>query len=463
MNQPVIDGEARATIPREIGDVSDRRDSVTVGARGETGTTSFQMWTQRDSQYEVVVTEHLFEHPDNPLGAAAAGRRALVVTTPTVHRIHGAALRRWIDYCGVDAEVVVIALGEQAKTFETVQSICGQVRSVGLGRRDLLIAFGGGVCCDVVGLAASLVRRGIPHLFLPTTLVAQADASIGIKAAVNFEGAKNYVGAFTPPDGVFIDPCWLATLSARQLRCGLAEITKMAIIRDAHLFALLSLHGPKLISHRYVDPPTVGRRVLDRSIELMLEELGPNSYEDRSMRRRVDFGHTFSPTLEERSGFRLAHGEAVAIDMAVSCTIAAELGVLDEDVCELILGTFESLGLPIWSFDVTPEILADGACSAVAHRDGNLNLVLPSAVGAVTFLADAAGLSQPLLREVTRRLTGRKARHPRPPPVGAEPGRAWSAGPLSAPPLPAGSEGNSAPGRGAEQPGSLAEAPSHRS
>ncbi len=159
----------------------------------------FEIRCETDRSYYVLASSGLLDTARSELREVACGRRILVVTTPTVARLYGPTLGRYLEVAAVPHELVVAPVGEDRKTMEVVLEICSAANAAGLRRGDLLLALGGGVCCDVVGLAASLVRRGIPYACLPTTLVAQVDAAVGLKSGVNFEGRKNYLGSFRPP------------------------------------------------------------------------------------------------------------------------------------------------------------------------------------------------------------------------------------------------------------------------
>ena len=347
------------------------------------------MWCEQSRRYAVVISDGLPDLRTVLPAVVLDSRRALAVTTPTVDRLHGAVFRRWLADSGMDAVVEVVRLDEEHKTMEAALRVSGCAQRHDLGRRDVMIAFGGGVCSDVVSVAASLTRRGVAHITVPTTLVGQVDAAIGLKGGVNFGGKKNYLGCFSPPEVALINPGFLATLPPRELRCGLAEIMKMALVRDRGLFDVLRVHGTALIDSVFASPPQIARYVVARSIELMLEELEPNSFEDKTLQRLVDFGHTFSGTLEELSAYELRHGEAVAVDMALSCELGARLGVIDRGECDAILDVFIRLGLPVWSRYCTPEATARAMEVTMAHRGGSLNLVVPRTIGEGAFIVDA--------------------------------------------------------------------------
>jgi 3-dehydroquinate synthase len=196
---------------------------------------------------------------------------------------------------------------------------------------------------------------------------------------------------------VISDPSWLTTLPRRALRSGFAEIVKIAAVRDADLLDLVLRHGPALVASGFADPVAVVEPMLGRSIDLMLDELRANPYED-DLERVVDFGHTFSPALEIASHHQLTHGEAVGIDIALSTSIARHLGMLSADDAGAVVAALRSVGLPTRSPLVTPHLLAAAADEAVAHRGGALNLVLLRGLGRPAFLRRREELPDTLLR-----------------------------------------------------------------
>lgn len=359
--------------------------------------------------YEVSVERDLLAPGAARIPEAIGGRRAFVVTTPTVAAQYAAPLHRLLSAAGVSHALCVLPLREHSKTLESVSVVAVRAREAGLGRRDVFVAFGGGVATDVVSVTASLYRRGIPVIRLPSSLIGQVDAGIGLKSAVNLGGVKSALGGFHAPEVVLSDPDWLRSLRPRALRAGMSEIVKMAIIRDPRLFDDVAAFGGTLIASRFTEAQDVADSVLCRAIELMLRELQANPFEEE-LARVVDFGHTFSPLLESVSGYRLNHGEAVAVDMAVSARIAACLGVLTAEELESVVGLLRELRLPVASTLVTPELLARAADDAVAHRGGSLNLVLPAGIGTPTFLRQRCELSDTLLREVAATTTARRPR-----------------------------------------------------
>ena len=347
------------------------------------------------TRYEVLFCESLLES-HSALIDAIGDRKALLVTTPTVDRIHGAAIRAALQKTNTVSTLVLNAR-EETKSMELVAAVCNEALSHGLNRTGLLISFGGGVCSDVVTLSASLIRRGVAHIRVPTTLIGQIDAGIGLKGAVNFCGKKSFVGCFHPPEQVLIDPAFLQSLPRKYLVSGVAEAIKMGIARDATLFELIEARALDLVTSGFDEPAAEGRELLQRSVWGMLDELRQNPYEDQGYERLVDFGHTFSPTLEAAMGFDIHHGEAVAIDMAMSATIARSLGLIGADVWQRIVNVLRTASLPIFASRLDLQLCRDALVEARRHRGGSMNLVVPAGLGRVVFLKDANDLPDSVL------------------------------------------------------------------
>jgi 3-dehydroquinate synthetase len=367
---------------------------------------SVSMDCETRSKYKVLLCDSLLRPGSCVLQEALGDRKALLVTTPTVDRLYGAAMREALKKTNT-VSTLVLEVREETKSMQFVERVCAEALSHRLNRRGLLIGFGGGVCLDVVTVAASLIRRGIGHLRVPTTLIGQIDAGIGLKGAVNFAGKKSFVGCFHPPEQVLVDPSFLRSLPQRSLVSGIAEAVKMGIVRDPALFDLLENRSRELATAGFDEP--AGREVLRRSIWSMLEELRKNPYEDQTYERVVDFGHTFSPGLESAMGFDIQHGEAVAIDIALSTAIARCLGLIAPEACERILNLLVRARLPIFAEKLDVPLCREALREASRHRGGAVNLVLPAAIGRAVFLKRRDDLPDPLLEQALASLSFRAA------------------------------------------------------
>eukprot|EP00274_Cyanoptyche_gloeocystis_P008222 CAMPEP_0196651630 /NCGR_PEP_ID=MMETSP1086-20130531/665_1 /TAXON_ID=77921 /ORGANISM="Cyanoptyche gloeocystis , Strain SAG4.97" /LENGTH=372 /DNA_ID=CAMNT_0041981731 /DNA_START=753 /DNA_END=1871 /DNA_ORIENTATION=- len=282
-------------------------------------------------------------------------------------------------------------VAEEDKTMEAVFKITEALCDFGLLRRyEPVIGVGGGVLLDMVGLAASLYRRGVPYIRVPTTLLALVDASVGAKTGVNYVSKKgelkNRIGSYHPPLAAFLDKTFLPTVDDRNMRNGICEIMKMALVRSPELFELLEKHGPAMIKAKFQNGWSADR-VIELSIQLMLEELSPNLWEIE-LDRLVDFGHSFSKVIEMRALPELLHGEAVNLDGAVSTILAYERGLITAEERDRIFNCMIRLGLPVDHPLCVPEVLWAGLKDTLEHRDGKQRLPLPTGIGRADFVND---------------------------------------------------------------------------
>ncbi|MGY2932115.1 3-dehydroquinate synthetase [Bradyrhizobium sp. GM6.1] len=276
-----------------------------------------------------------------------------------------------------------------------------------IDRGGVLIALGGGVCSDIVTLASSLLRRGISHVRIPTTLIGQIDAGIGLKGGVNFGVHKNFLGCFYPPDAVAIIPSILQTLSADGIRQGLAEMIKVACTSDTTLFKKLERASAGNIEAQIKSGDARAHDMIRRAISAMMAELSKNPFERGGYERAVDFGHTLAHPLEASTGYTLHHGTAVAVDLAFSTLLSRGLGWLDARSCERIIGTLGSCRLPLWHENVNEQLVHDAFMASAKHRGGEINMTLPTGIGTYAFLKHEkqcpSGLITAILSELRRK------------------------------------------------------------
>ncbi len=346
--------------------------------------------------YDVMVQPRLLD-PANPalaraVTSGAAPARRLIVIDATVHSLYGEQLAAYLASQDVEFNLCVIDAHESVKVMDTVFEVVDAMDAFGVPRRHApVLAMGGGVLTDVVGLAASLYRRATPYVRIPTTLIGMVDAGIGAKTGVNFREHKNRLGTYHPSSLTLIDPGFLNTLDARHLRNGLSEILKIALIKDAELFELLAEYGASLVEQRMQPGEDAAEgaalTVLRRAVQGMLEELQPNLWEHQ-LRRLVDFGHSFSPAVEMAALPELLHGEAVCVDMALSSVLAHHRGLLTVAELGRVLDVMRVLHLPVLHPVCTPELMRRALADTVKHRDGRQHLPLPRGIGDAVFVDD---------------------------------------------------------------------------
>jgi len=316
--------------------------------------------------------------------------KIFVVTTADVWQHHGDQLARGL--AGIPHEVLTFPGGEERKRLAHVETLAEEMVRRGGDRTSVVIAFGGGIVNDMAGFLAAIFMRGIPVVQVPTTLLAQVDASIGGKTGANLVEGKNLIGSFHQPLAVLIDPDVLATLPDREYRAGLFEVIKCGVIRSAPLFHLLSTQRDAVLAKE----PAVVDRLIEESVRIKAEVVSADEREG-GLRKILNFGHTFGHALEAETAYaRFLHGEAVGFGMRAAAHLAKSLGqIADRDVAG-ILDAVDRYG-PIPSLrDIPAERLAARLVKDKKTIQGNVHFVLPRSIGEVTVVSgvdDGAVLS----------------------------------------------------------------------
>lgn len=348
--------------------------------------------TCRKFRFDIVESPNVL-HPGNSTLRDAIGQvpeetKALVVIDAGVDRCYGEEIDAYLQSCHGGTRRLVLPGGEANKSMPQVMSVISALNAANtLRRKTPVVAIGGGVVLDVVGLAAGLFRRGVPYIRVPTTLLSQVDVSVAAKTGINFEGFRNRIGSYNPPRRSILDRSFLTTVSEREMRSGMGEILKLSLIRDPRLFDLLAEHGDDLLACRLQHGRHAGE-VLSRAVQGMIDELGPDLWED-NLARPTDYGHTFSPLIEMRALPRHLHGEAVALDCVFSAILAQQRGLLDPAVLNRIVAVTRSLGLltPHEMF-ADPQMLWNALADVTRHRNGQQHVPLLTRIGAVCFVND---------------------------------------------------------------------------
>jgi len=280
---------------------------------------------------------------------------------------------------------------------QAVDKLLDSLCAYKLRRREPFLAIGGGVVLDIAGMAACLYRRGVPFVRVPTTLLAIVDASVGVKNGVDYcceitdETYKNRIGSFYAPSSCLLDTSFITSQDQRHISNGFGEILKLALVRSPDLFELLEAHGKALVRSRFAPdsstPHIVAQRIIDLSIQIMLEELGPNLWEER-LDRCVDYGHTFSKLLEMAATSELLHGEAVNVDGFFCVLLSYARGYIGMTTVHRILNCMKSLNLPTSSNDLTEELAWQSCEDAVEHRNGEQRIPLITGIGESICVSD---------------------------------------------------------------------------
>ncbi len=346
-------------------------------------------------QLRVFFTENVFA-PDNPVlrdALADTGpRKALVVLEDALAQALPGLGQQIEKYFSANAEKIELVCpplfacgGERAKNSTTlVNEIYSQLHRHHIDRHSYLIAVGGGALLDVAGFAAATAHRGVRHVRIPTTTLSQADSGVGVKNGLNAFGQKNLIGTFAPPFAVINDGQLLATLSPRDKRSGYVEAVKVACIRDANFFDEIERDEEKLAAFE----PGAMKQLIRRCAELHLDHIanGGDPFEAGSA-RPLDFGHWSAHKLEQISHFRISHGEAVAIGIALDVIYSREIGLLPAASAARILNLLEKLGFKLFADELLnadnanlPTLLA-GLEEFREHLGGELSITLLEEIG----------------------------------------------------------------------------------
>lgn len=270
--------------------------------------------------------------------------------------------------------VLWVHASEEEKTLATVERLTTQLFDLQADRTTFLLGVGGGITTDLVGFTAAIFKRGLPFGFVPTTLLAQVDASIGGKNGVNFDRYKNMLGTFRQPEFVYIDTDFLQTLPLRQLRCGAAEMLKTFLLADKRAYE-------EAVKVFRAEKPQVPQWLVGRAGEIK-QALVAQDPEDHGVRRLLNLGHTFGHAIEKCST-QYEHGEAVAIGIALAARMAVEKGLMATEEADRIVDDLRAVGLP-----VEPPVSAEELRSAILQdkkRTGErLWFVLPETIGKAT-------------------------------------------------------------------------------
>ncbi|MFE6185485.1 3-dehydroquinate synthase family protein [Streptomyces sp. NPDC056465] len=349
-------------------------ETTTQGSEGIDVATStdggFTATVLRRDTTDITVHRRGFAHEVSK--RAAAGGYVLID-----RNVHAA----WREQLALPADsYLIVEPGEQYKNLEQVACLVDELHQQGVHRIRPLIAVGGGTTTDVVGLVGSLYFRGVPVVNVPTTLLGMIDAAIGGKTGVNHPRQKNLIGSFTHPTAVAVCLDSLDTVPHHHTVSALGEAVKLAVADDSSdLFSLLT-KGVQVL-----DDAVLMEHIVRTCIATKLRLLGPNCFE-RDLARVLNLGHTVAHPLEDITSFRIPHGTAVAIGVAVASHISHQRHLLDEHDLDRILTTIRRLTLPVMDDDFDPEQLISRIEGLVLQRGGSsLHYVLPTAIGKTEF------------------------------------------------------------------------------
>lgn len=332
--------------------------------------------------YTIRIGTGLLARAGDLLRGLSAAKRIAIVTDETVASLHLARLQAGLG--GRAADTIILPPGEASKSLAGLEQLVGRLLDLGLTRSDLVIALGGGVVGDLAGFAAAILKRGLPFVQVPTTLLAMVDSSVGGKTGINMPQGKNLVGAFHQPVAVWADLDCLATLPARERRAGYAEIVKYGLIGDPAFYDWCEANAGRLLAGE----TGVLAHAIAQSCRAKAAIVAADERETDDIRALLNFGHTFGHALEAETGFsdRLLHGEAVAIGMAQALRFSAARGLAPPADAERLTRHLLASGLMAWprqagiAADAAPRLIAHMRHDKKAGADG-LAFILARGIG----------------------------------------------------------------------------------
>ena len=316
--------------------------------------------------YDALLGEGLLAQAGALTAGAVGGRHVLIVTDDGVAPLYLEAARTSYAAAGFTVETFVFPHGESNKSLQTVEAVLLAADRAGITRTGLFAALGGGLVGDLTGLSASLYLRGIDFVQIPTTLLAMVDASVGGKTAVNLSSGKNLCGAFYQPRMVICDPAVLRTLSPELFAEGMAEVIKTGAICDEGLLSRIA-YGDNLTG------------IIADCIRFKGEIVSQDEH-DHGLRQLLNLGHTFGHALEKLNGYRIYHGEGVAVGMLIAAWAAEQHGLCEHGVYDELKAMLSMQHLPVTT-PFTAGKVAENAMNDKKRRGDSLTLVLPSARG----------------------------------------------------------------------------------
>ncbi len=309
----------------------------------------------------------------------------MVITDDNVQDLHAIKATESLVNEGIDTDLISIKPGEPSKSVELASGLWQGFLELGTDRKSIVLAVGGGVVGDLAGFVAATYARGLRFFQVATSLVAQVDSAVGGKVGINLPEAKNMVGSFYQPTGVFIDAATLETLPEKEYRSGLAEVVKYGVILDAGFFEFLEAHAAEINQKN----PQVLVDVIARCCRLKAGIVEKDEFEESGLRAVLNYGHTFGHAFESLAGYgNLLHGEAVAMGMCCAARLAKILDRVDKKFVDRQRNLLETLQLPVKAPPLDPERILSAMMHDKKVQHGKLRFVLPSRLGSVELVED---------------------------------------------------------------------------
>ena len=340
----------------------------------------------KDRSYDIVIGSGLFQKIGRLLKSLEIGRDVVVITNRTILGLYGKQLSAILRRSGFTVAFEIVPDSEKAKSNSVATSVLNRVAVYDSCKTIFLAAMGGGVVGDLTGFIASIYKRGIPYIQIPTTLLAQVDSSIGGKTAIDLPSAKNLAGAFYQPRIVISDVSLLKSLPKRQLRNALAEIIKYGVIKDRKLFEYLEDNYARILK----GDGRALEHVISRSSKIKADVVEKDEFDSKGLRVVLNYGHTAGHAIEAASAYsgKYGHGESVAIGMAIAADISFNMGTISEKDAHRIIALIKRCGLPIQAKGLSSSKIYNALLHDKKFIRGKNRFVLPIGIGKVRIVED---------------------------------------------------------------------------
>ena len=363
----------------------------------------------KERSYEIVTGRGAFSQLPKVLAGISESSPTVVITDRNVMAGSGDLLSGVLKKVKNPLVKIVLAPGERSKSLGVFESTIKKMVTATRSHRPIVVAVGGGVVGDLAGFVASAYRRGVPFVQVPTTLLAQVDSSVGGKVGVDLSEAKNIIGSFYQPSAVLADTRFLGSLAPRQVRNGLAEVIKYAVIKSSEMFGYLEKNIEKTVS--------LDKKVMDnivgRCVSIKGEVVEKDELDCKDVRIILNFGHTLGHAVETASEYSdlYNHGESISLGMLMAGEISAELGLFDRRHLERLERLLSAAGLPVLLKKIPVKKVMDACRYDKKFISGVNRFVVPVSIGRVRVIESVPlGIIQKAVKRFTAMGTSRKGK-----------------------------------------------------
>jgi 3-dehydroquinate synthase len=336
--------------------------------------------------YEILVGYKIAEQLGSILEKLNIGQDAVIITNPTIYHLYGGHLQSILSRSGFSTRFKLVPDSEKSKSERVCFDLINKIAAYDVRKRIFIVAFGGGVIGDLAGFIASVYKRGVGYIQIPTTFLAQVDSAIGGKTGIDLTVGKNLIGSFYQPRLVLSDLSFLRTLSLKQIRNGLAEAIKYGVIKDSALFEYIEKNYKAIIQ---LNIESI-KKIVYISSQIKAKIVEQDETEKTGRRAILNFGHTIGHAIEAAAGFTkdYSHGEAVAIGMVCAANISQNLGLLAARDAKRVENILTKVGLPTFCAGLRLADILHAQLHDKKFIHGKNRFVLPKKIGSVTIKED---------------------------------------------------------------------------